>query len=140
MKVHRLDRAIARLRTAGASARPAGLEKCMQHNVPRTIVDVLRTPVASEQLVLIIKRTNPRLDAAEDQLQGLRDFVAALDDREAAVRAMKVPRGAKRERAEYLAAMRAYRIGLDAYGDATQPGWTRRTPSSSGWPRATASA
>jgi hypothetical protein len=124
LEVRPLDRAITRLevklRVLAGSARRAGLSECAQHGVPRRIVNVLRAPVASEQLALIFKATNPRLDAAEDNpsyLDGLRGFVAALADREASVRAMKVPRWAKRERAEYLAALHAYRVGLDEVGD-----------------------
>jgi hypothetical protein len=123
LKVRRLDRAITRLeaafRSLAVSARDAGLEECVQHNEPRSIVNVLRAPVASEQLALIVKSTNKRLDASKElpYLEGLRAFVAALGDREAAVRAMRVPAWAKRERAEYLAALRRYRRGLDEVGD-----------------------
>lgn len=128
MKVHPLDRAITRLepklRVAGESARRAGVGQCLQHDVPRTIVNVLRAPVASEQLALIFKRTNPRLDAAEEaaksattHVQGLRDYAATLADREAAVRAMHVPRCASRERGEYLGALHACRVGIAEVAD-----------------------
>ena len=50
-------------------------------------------------------------------MQGLRDYAGVIGDREAAVRAIKVPRWAKRERAEYLAALHAYRVGIGELAD-----------------------
>jgi hypothetical protein len=118
LKIEPMDRAISglgpRLRAAAGSARRAGLEQCLQQSISRTIVNVLRAPVAAEQLARIEAPITKRFRAAKKQgwPDGPRAAVAALDDENVAFRALKVPTWVRRERAAYLAAARAYRRGL----------------------------
>ena len=128
LSVRRLDRVITRLegdlRTLAAAARRAGLRECVQHNQARSIVNVLRAPVAAERLARIEDPIVERFRESRDLPwpDAPRGAIAALDDELAALRDLRVPAWAKREKAAYMAVARRYRRGLDEVADRYEAG------------------
>ena len=123
MKVARLDRAITRLerklKVAGRSARRAGLRDCVTRKQVRRIVNSLRAPVAAEQVRALVVRNNKRQKATDGDAALGAELWA---DQVAAIRKVKVPAWAKRERAAWRAAAQHYARGIDELADRNAAG------------------
>jgi hypothetical protein len=107
---HRLERKLAAFANA---ARRNGLE-CLYGNGPSEAVSNIRAPIAAERLAAIERRVLARLREADDvpPPTGPSDAIDALEEEDAALRALAVPDWARRERAAFRRGCRDYRMGL----------------------------
>ena len=123
MNVRRLDRTITvlerKLRAVATSSRRARLRGCVTRKQVRRIVNALRAPVGAEQVRAIIVRNNKRQKAAGSDPSA---SAAVWADQDAAIRKLKVPAWAKRERAALRAAARNYMRGLEELADRNAAG------------------
>jgi hypothetical protein len=123
MKVGRLDRAITRLEkklsAVAKSARRAGLRECVTRKQVRRIVNSLRAPVAAEQVRALVVRNNKRQKAAgSDPSAGAKVWA----EQDAAIRKLKVPAWARRERAAWRRAARHYMRGIEELAERNAAG------------------
>jgi hypothetical protein len=123
MNVRRLDRTITvlarKLRAVARSSRRAGLRGCVTRKQVRRIGNALRAPVAAEQVRRLIVRTNKRQKATgSDAAAGARVWA----EQDAAIRKLKVPAWARRERAAWRAAARQRTRGIQELADRNAAG------------------
>ena len=122
MKTGRLTAATRRLAVAVAALAKAAQRsrlECMRGGGGSGEVSAIRAPIAAERLAAIERRVLARLEAVKDvpPPAGPQKAIAALEDEDAALRALDVPDWASDARAAYRRGCRGYREGLAELND-----------------------